>query len=283
MDLGELSGLLTAEQRLIVLYRGEGSWKTSSQGGDWDFSVGTARHLLLQEADRTARPIIVMDAHKDERVLGCAPAPFRSALCCPVVSNGSVLGLVWIEDPGPRAFNFDQMNSWAARSGQLAGHLKSPPLPPRDLTRPLGLVGLTVLLLAVPFWFGGNPPAVRPAPKVVTLSSQQAPATVVAESYLASLRNGNLTGAYHLLSQSLQQKWSEARYVRQTESWLALADRAWSLKFRQVQVVRAGPAHCQVKVVATGQAARQEQWIGGDILVDADINDRRSIGQADQP
>ncbi|MBX3169397.1 MAG: GAF domain-containing protein [Candidatus Eremiobacteraeota bacterium] len=260
MDLDEFSGLLTAGQRLIVLYRRGGAWHTSSHGSDWDFSAGTARLCLLQEADRTAAPVIVMDAHKDERVAQFPPAPFRSALCCPVLSGASVLGLVWIEDSNPRAFTFEHLNSWMVRSGALTEQLKTPPVPPRNFTRPLVFLGLAVSLLSFPFWFGSRAPVPRAGPKIVTLSSGRAPAATVAESYLAGLRSGNLPGAYRLLSRSVQEKWSEARFVRQTQGWLAASDRAWGLKFRQVQVVRAGPMHCQVRVIPLGQAAKQEHW-----------------------
>lgn len=260
MDLDEFSGLLHAGQRLIVLSRRGGLWETASQGSDWDFSAGTARLCLLQEADQTARPVIVMDAHKDERITRCPPAPFRSALCCPVLSAGSVLGLVWIEDPNPRAFTFEHQHSWMLRSAALTEQLKSPPVPPRNYTKPLAFTGLTVVLLSFPFWFGDRAPAAKSNPKIATLSSERAPAATVAESYLAGLRSGNLPGAYRLLSRSVQDKWSEARFVRQTQGWLAVSDRAWGLKFRQVQMVRAGPEHCQVKVVPLGQASKQEQW-----------------------
>lgn len=260
MDLDEFSGLLHAGQRLIVLSRRGGAWQTSSEGADWDFSAGTARFCLLQEADRSGQPVLVMDAHKDERVGQCPTAPFRSALCCPVLSAGSVLGLVWIEDAAPRAFTFEHQSSWMLRSAALAEQFKSPPVPARDLTKPLAFTGLAVVLLSFPFWFGAQAPAPKPAAKIATLSSQLAPAPTVAESYLAALRSGNLPGAYRLLSRTVQERCSEARFVRQTQSWLAGSDRAWGLKFRQVEVVRAGPQRCQVKVVPQDQAAKQEAW-----------------------
>ncbi|MBS2038960.1 GAF domain-containing protein [bacterium] len=257
MDLGELSGLLQPEQKIIVLYRAGGQWQTSANDTDWDFSSGTARLALIQEVDRRGQPVIIMDAHKDERFLNCAPAPFRSAICCPISS----LGLLLVEDrANPRAFSFDQQHTWAARAQQLTESLKPEPEPRRDLTKPLALAGLTLCLVSVPFLFGGTPARPQPRPQIPVLSREQATAATVAESYLAGLRTGNLTGSYRLLSSDLQKRLSEPRYLRQTESWLAVNDRAWSLKYRQVKMLQAGPSKCLVQVVPIGQAAQKESW-----------------------
>lgn len=262
MDLEQLHRLLQPEQKLIVLYREGGQWQTSSSGSDWDFSSGSARLLLIQEVDRGRQPAIVMDAHQDERFLSCPPAPFRSALCCPILDGASVLGLLLIEDRvSPRAFHFDQLQNWASRSAQLVTSLKPLPVPPVDLRKPLALSGLALLLLAIPFWFSATPVKHhQQQTRVRTLSRQEAPAATVAESYLAGLRSGNLNGAYRLLTSESQKSLSEASFIERTRGWLAISDRAWGLKFRQVRVIRAGPTLCQVQVIPQGQASRQEPW-----------------------
>ncbi|MBN9417330.1 MAG: GAF domain-containing protein [Candidatus Eremiobacteraeota bacterium] len=262
MDPGQLQSLLQPEQKLILLYREGGQWQTSSSGSDWDFSNGSARLVLIQEVDRERQPAIVMDAHQDERFLTCPLAPFRSALCCPILDGGSLLGLLLVEDrKSARAFNFEQLQSWASRSAQLAPSLKPEPTPPLDLRKPLALSGLALLLLAIPFWFGGpkEKPQQRQA-QVNTLSRQEMPAATVAESYLAGLRSGNLNGAYRLLTSASQKSLSEALFIERTRGWLAASDRAWGLKFRQIKVIRAGPTLCQVQVVPQGQASKQELW-----------------------
>lgn len=258
MELEELSGLLQPGQKMIVLYRDGGQWRTSATGSDWDFSNGTARLALIQEVDRSRQAAIVMDAQKDERFLNMPPAPFRSALCCPV----QTIGLLLVEDRNsPRAFTFEQLQSWAVRANQLAESLRPPPAPARDLTKPLGFVGLAVALFGLPMVLGGPAPGLKSQSKVPVISRQQASAATVAESYLAGLRSGNLNGSYRLLSTPLQEKLSEPRFIRQIQSWLAASDRAWGLKYRQIKVVRAGPSQCRVEVVPLGQASRQEPWI----------------------
>lgn len=257
MDLGELSSLLQPEQKIIVLYRQAGQWQTSASDSDWDFSSGTARLALIQEVDRSGQPVIVMDGQKDERFLSSSPAPFRSAICCPIPGRG----LLFIEDrQNPRAFSFDQLQNWADRARQLQGALTPPSAPQPDLRKPLLLAALAVLCIGFPLLLGDSPAPRQPRPQIAILSRQQATAATVAESYLAGLRSGNLNGNYRLLSHGTQKQLSEPGYIRQMEKWLAVGDRAWGLKFRRIEMLSAGPSKCQVRVTPTGQASRQEKW-----------------------
>lgn len=122
-------------------------------------------------------------------------------------------------------------------------------------------MGSAVAFLVLNFYMGQAPlPLKRDQTSVKLLSRSHDSAIVIAESFLAGLRTGNLSSCYFLLSAECKKRISESSFIAQMQDWLAVSDRGWSLKFRHIQLTEAGSILCRVKVVAEGQAAAQPAW-----------------------
>lgn len=266
-DSQELISLLGPNQRLIILQRQGSKWRRAcASDGDWDFSAGSVRSLILQEAERSRSGVMIMDSERDERLAASqGQRPFRSAVCCPVIASWGLAGFLYVEDTkSVRAFTFEQMSAWAERAGSLQLVASPPAAAPVDPARLWGvrLAGVAMLALLIPVWGATRASRPRPVPPAgPALSSRQtASAATIAGSFLMALNGGNLAGAYRLLSQQRQSESPEVSFTVRAKKWLSVSERAWGLKFRQIQVVQAGPSHCRVKVVPTGLASKQESW-----------------------
>jgi len=252
-------------QRFLALRQVSAHWTVLHQVGEgWDLQGTSPRLLLLQGANESGEPCLVMESHNDPRFTSFRPEqlPFRSALCLPMISStGLFLGAVLLEDPErPRAFQFQDAEVWRSKVGILVQALERLPTPKSEppflTTGRLAMVvalGVLCVLTAVGF---SRP---RPKPVKTPISSklqtrQMASPQTVASSFVGALSRRDYRVAFALTVDGEKKSGSYNHFVQWVERWSGDQRQAWSLQYREVRLEEEGKDACKVALTATGPA-----------------------------
>jgi hypothetical protein len=262
----EMSSMLAGKQQLVVLGWKRGSWASLHQSGaGWDFSSGSARLVVIQQAQSTGEPIMIMDSQLDERLSQHRYAPFRSALCIPILKPWGVAALIFVEDPErAQSFSHRQLQSWQPLAEGLAETITAEPTQlelPVLSPRALGGIAAALLGAMVLGWaLKPPPPPPKPAPKIVVPKPQEQRPEEVAAGFRAALGIGRYDMAYMLLEPELRQKVSQKAFENKVRRWLEQPGMPAELAGRTIQVALVRPQKVSLELIREKSGGRPWRW-----------------------
>ncbi|MFN8608488.1 MAG: hypothetical protein U0931_13205 [Vulcanimicrobiota bacterium] len=261
-----MSGQLIGKQQMVVLAWKRGNWTTMHKtGAGWDFSLGSARLVVIQQAQASAEPVMILDSQLDERMRAHSYAPFRSALCIPIIKPWGIAALVFVEDPErAQSFSHRQLQSWQPLADQLSESITAEPNQielPVLTPRVLGVVA-TVLLaaMALGWMLKPAPPPPKPRPKIVVAKPEEQRPEEVAAGFRAALGIGRYDMAYQFLQPELRKKLSQKGFEKRVRRWLQRPGVIQELGIRSIQVIVVRPARVSLSLESQAPGARAWRW-----------------------
>lgn len=262
-----MSGLLSGQQQFVVLGWKRGGWSTFFKtGAGWDFSAGSARLPVIQWAQTSREPVMVLDAQVDERLRDHRYSPFRSAMCIPIVKPWGVAALIFAEEPErAQGFSHRQLQAWQPLVDQLAETITAEPTQielPMLTPRALAAIGAAVLGAMVLSWLL-KPPPPRPKapPAIVVPKPQDQRPEEVAAGFQSALGIGRYDMAYQLLSPDLRKNLTQKSFEGQLNRWLAQPGVAQELVLRQIQVAQVRPEKVLLELTSNRAGSKPWQWV----------------------
>ncbi|MGE0490013.1 MAG: GAF domain-containing protein [Vulcanimicrobiota bacterium] len=226
---------------------------------------------LIAEVEQKGKPVLVLDAHQDERFRGLPQPGFRAAVCAPILREGELIGLLYVDAPQPGAFSYANLSEFESYGVELGGHLKAevPVTPPAQASLqqpfvggwPLVVCGLAafILLLALLLGWGKKPPPPPPKSQLPTLET--AGPETIARSFLSALQGSQLGTAYELLSPRLREKLTREQFEQRVKTWLSQGKNAWELQYRRPAVEEQDDSKCVLALERIGpEQAKSWHW-----------------------
>ena len=262
-----MAGLLSGQQQFVVLGWKRGGWSTFYKtGAGWDFSSGSPRLPVIQWAQTSREPVMVLDAQLDERLRDHRYSPFRSAMCIPIVKPWGLAALVLAEEAArAQGFSHRQLQVWQPLVDQLAETITAEPTQielPMLTPRALAAIGASLLGAMILSWLLKPPPPPPKAPPtlVVPKPQEQRPEEVAA-GFQSALSIGRYDMAYQLLSPDLRKKLPQKSFEGQINRWLAQPGVAQELVSRQVQVAQTRPQKVVLALTSNRRGSQPWQWV----------------------
>ena len=253
-----------------ILFMNPRSRDFSLYKSEWSFSdfVGEpARRKLLNEASRSGRPILVLDASTDSRLADVKrPDGVSSILCLPIIDEAGVLGFVYSETRGAnRAFNQKQLDELEKYIKGVSKEWNThfAPVDEGDWSL-LSQWGMTAALVFVIFFgFGAYRVSSRieasPTVGEVLQPTEVAP-DVVVSSFLTALKLRRFDSAYFFLDEGLKSKYSPTAFRKVATLWMEDDANAWELKYRKVGSDTGKAGKVTIRVISDAPNKRQADW-----------------------
>ncbi len=253
-----------------ILFMNPHSHDFSLYKSEWSFSdfVGEpARKKLLNEAGKSGRPILILDASTDSRLADVKrPDGVSSILCLPIIDEAGVLGFLYSETKGAnRAFNQKQLDELEKYIKGVSKEWNShfAPVNESDWSL-LSQWGMTAaLVFAIVFCFGAyrvsSRIGARPTTGEVIQPSEVNPEVVVS-SFLTALKLRRFDSAYFFLDDGLKKKYSPTAFKKIATLWMEDDANAWELKYRKAGSDTAKAGRVTVRVISDAPNKRQADW-----------------------